>query len=376
VLNGAHPKARSTGARLEGCEPGIEPEPSFETLASQAPQDEAARVRDLDPDLVLCRLAQAKKLLLAVSGGPDSVALMLLAVRWSGRETTSIEVATVDHGLRNESRQEAETVGRWAESLGFPHHILSWEGEKPKTRIQERAREARYCLLEKCASRIGADHVVTAHHADDQAETVLLRLTRGSGPAGLAGMAAFTSLGKATLARPLLGVVKADLVSLCEAAGQPFFRDPSNDDPAFARTKLRKLRDTLNAEGLDRASLLRLARRAARAEAALAKTAESTRAGLAAERSGSGVRISVAALVGVPEEIFLRILEAEILAVLPDHSRLRLDRLERATSDIASALCQKRAGATTLGGARIAVTARGHLEITRAPARRAATRSA
>ena len=224
----------------------------------------------LDPNRLLAPLAGAKRLLLAVSGGPDSVALMLLAAAMAGRDTVPIEVATVDHGLRRESRAEAETVGDWARSLGFAHHVLIWEGEKPATRIQERARDARYRLLEECAVRIGADHIVTAHHADDQAETVLLRLTRGSGPAGLAGMSPLTQAGRMALARPLLEVPKEELVALCEAAGHPFFRDPSNDDPAFARTRLRKPGALLEAEGLDRAALLRLARRAGRAEAALA----------------------------------------------------------------------------------------------------------
>jgi tRNA(Ile)-lysidine synthase len=301
---------------------------------------------------------------------------MLLAARWSGRDVTSIEVATLDHGLRDDSRQEAEQVAGWAKALGFPHHLLTWQGEKPKTRIQERARQARYRLLQECAARIGADYIVTAHHTDDQAETVLLRLTRGSGPAGLAGMAAFTELGQVTLARPLLGVPKADLVGLCEAAGHAFLRDPSNENPAFARTRLRKLRRVLEAEGLDRAALLRLARRAARAEAALAETAASIRRGLPAERVPSRVKMAGEALAQLSEEIFLRVLEGEILAVSEGHDRLRLDRLERVAAEILAELRKKRVFATTLGAALIAVNARGELEISCAPPRRVAPRSA
>jgi tRNA(Ile)-lysidine synthase len=338
-------------------------------LAAQA-RDAGRGTRLLDPDAIFAPFSKAKKLLLAISGGADSVALMLIAARWSGRDVTSIEVATLDHGLRDDSRQEAEQVAGWAKALGFPHHLLTWEGEKPRTRIQERARQARYRLLQECAARIGADHIITAHHADDQAETVLLRLTRGSGPAGLAGMAAFTELGEVTLARPLLAVPKADLVGLCEAAGHTFLGDPSNENPAFARTRLRKLRRVLEAEGLDRAALLRLARRAARAEAALAETASSIRRGLPAERASTRVRIRPEALAQLPEEIFLRILEAEVLGLSEGHDRLRLDRLERAAADILVELRNNRVFATTLGGARIAVTARGELEISRAPARR------
>ncbi len=321
-------------------------------------------------------MAAAKKLLLAVSGGPDSVALMLLAARWSGRARVPVEVASVDHRLRDGSREEAEQVGAWAGALGFPHHVLTWVGEHPTTRVQERAREARYALLVECAARIGADHIVTAHHADDQAETVLLRLTRGSGPAGLAGMAPLTKLGPVTLARPLLDVPKADLVTICEAAGHPFFRDPSNENPAFARTRLRKLRELLDAEGLGRDALLRLARRAARAEAALAEIAESTCRSLPAERGSDRVEIAGHALVGLADEIFLRILEAEVLALAPARERLRLDRLERAAVDLITALREERTHTTTLGEARLEITPRGTLEISRAAPRRFPSRSA
>lgn len=324
----------------------------------------------LDPERLLAPLDSAKKLLLAVSGGPDSVALMLLAARWSGRRTIPVHVATVDHGLREGSGVEAEQVAASARALGFAPDVLTWEGEKPRTRIQERAREGRYRLLRECAARLGVDHIVTAHHADDQAETVLLRLTRGSGPAGLAGMAPFTQLGRVRLARPLLDVPKADLVAFCEAAGQPFLRDPSNENPAFARARLRRLGEILGGEGLDRLALLRLARRAARAEAALTAIAAATRSTLPAERSPHQVKIAAAALANLPEEILLRILEAEILQISPRHDRLRLDRLERATAEIAAVLRDNRSFATTLGGARIAVTESGELAISRAPPRR------
>jgi tRNA(Ile)-lysidine synthase len=329
----------------------------------------------IDPDPAFAPLTGAKKLLLAVSGGPDSVALMLLAASWSRRRGVPLEVATVDHGLRGGSREEAEQVARWTQTLGFRHHLLTWEGEKPATRVQERARDARYRLLAGCAAGIRADHIVTAHHADDQAETVLLRLTRGSGPAGLAGMAPLTTLGNIRLARPLLGIPKADLVCFCEAAGHPFLRDCSNENPAFARTRLRKLRQLLEAEGLGRASLLRLARRAARVEAALADIAAATRQELPADRTAAQVKIAGEALVALPEEILLRILEAEILTFSEGHDRLRLDRLERAATGITGALRERRAFATTLGGARIAVTSLVNLEISRAPPRRAASRS-
>ncbi len=164
-------------------------------------------------------------------------------------------------------------VARWAAKLGLAHAILVWEGVKPKSRIQERAREARYELLCAYAARIGADHVMTAHHADDQAETILFRLLRGSGISGLAGMAISSERNGLVLARPLLAHAKADLAAFCESRAQPFFDDPSNQDPIYARTRIRRLAGLLADEGLGRTTLLRLGRRAARADAALAARA-------------------------------------------------------------------------------------------------------
>jgi tRNA(Ile)-lysidine synthase len=189
-------------------------------------------------------------------------------------------------------------------------------------------------------------------------------------------MAAFTPLGQVTVARPLLDLPKADLVAFCEAAGQPFFRDPSNENPAFARTRLRRLRKLLDTEGLDGPALLRLGRRTARAEAALAEIATSTRAALPAERAPRKVKIAGAALVALTDEIFIRVLEAEILDLSPGRARLRLDRLERAAAEIAAAMRDKRAFATTLGDARIGVMSDGNLEVTLAPPRRSTPRSA
>ncbi len=147
-------------------------------------------------------LAEANGLLLAVSGGPDSIALMMMAGEWAkapGRP--KVEVATIDHGLRPGARAEAEAVAAQAKRLGLAHHLIEWPGEKPTTRLQERAREARYRLLAEKARAIRADHIVTAHHADDQNETILFRLLRGSGIAGLRGMAPFALLESLVLAR-------------------------------------------------------------------------------------------------------------------------------------------------------------------------------
>ena len=294
----------------------------------------------------------ARGIVLGVSGGPDSVALMLLAAEWARARARPppLYVATVDHGLRQDSRGEAEMVARWAAGLALPHAILVWDGVKPKSRIQERAREARYELLFDCATRIGADHVMTAHHADDQAETILLRLLRGSGVSGLSGMASSSERNGLILARPLLAHAKADLATLCKSRAHPFFDDPSNTDPVYARTRIRRLGGLLADEGLGRAALLRLGRRAARADAALAAHARAVRAGLAARREPGGFRADISALADEPEEILLRFLAHE-LKLISGGKALRLDRLEALALRFRQALRAGIAFTATLGGA-------------------------
>jgi tRNA(Ile)-lysidine synthase len=294
----------------------------------------------------------ARGIVLGVSGGPDSVALMLLAAEWARVRAPPppLYVATVDHGLRKDSRDEAEMVARWAAGLALPHAILVWDGVKPKSRIQERAREARYELLFDCATRIGADHVMTAHHADDQAETILLRLLRGSGVSGLSGMASSSERNGLILARPLLAHAKADLAALCESRAHPFFDDPSNTDPVYARTRIRRLGGLLADEGLGRAALLRLGRRAARADAALAAHTRAVRAGLAARREPGGFRADISALAEEPEEILLRFLAHE-LKLISGGKALRLDRLEALALRFRQALRAGIAFTATLGGA-------------------------
>ena len=175
----------------------------------------------------------------AVSGGPDSMALLLILDDWARRSGGSVLALTVDHGLRPESAEEARQVGAWAAARGIPHETLHWTGEKPDAGIQAAARRARYDLLsDACAAR-GILNLAVAHHADDQAETVLFRRDRDSGPDGLAGMAASRSLGGVRLIRPLLGWPKSALIATCVLSGQDYFEDPSNRSDRYARTALR-----------------------------------------------------------------------------------------------------------------------------------------
>lgn len=312
-------------------------------------------------------------LLLAVSGGPDSMALMHMAAAWArGRDRRpSLHVATVDHGLRPESRREAELVAAAAADLGLPHAILDWAGPKPTSRIQEKARAARYGLLAARARAVGATHVLTAHHADDQAETVLLRLGRGSGIAGLAGMRRRAPLAAdVQLARPLLGVTKAELVEFCRARAIAFVDDPSNHDQVFARAKLRAHAKVLASLGFDTSGLARLAQRMARADDALEAEAERRERVASPVRAAGHYEADLAAAADAPPEIALRLLRRAIEHVAGT-APPRLDRLEALSDAVWAALRAGAAHRATLGGTRVMLDTAGRLAIVfEAPRRR------
>ena len=175
----------------------------------------------------------------AVSGGPDSLALTILADRWARERGGRLAALTVDHQLRSESAEEARLVGGWLAARGIAHHVLVWTNTKPATGIQKAARAARYHLLAEWCRAQGCLHLLTAHHREDQAETSLIRRRAGSGIDGLAGMSAVREMPGIRLVRPLLGVAKARLVALLTAERQPFFSDPSNRNPVFERARLR-----------------------------------------------------------------------------------------------------------------------------------------
>lgn len=181
----------------------------------------------------------------AVSGGPDSMALMLLADRWARQRGGQALGLTVDHGLRPESAAEARLVAGWLAAHGITHETLVWTGDKPTTGIQEAARDARYTLLVEWCCAHGVLHLLTAHHRDDQIETHLIRRRAGSGPDGLAGMSGVREVAGCRIVRPLLQVSRARLAAFLEAEGQPFLCDPSNLNPAFERARLRLAADVI-----------------------------------------------------------------------------------------------------------------------------------
>lgn len=226
------------------------------------------------------------KLGVAVSGGPDSLALLLLAVAARPGE---VEAATVDHALRPEAKAEAEMVGALCKRLGVPHSILTVEwDEKPETALQERARIARYRLLGEWAKERDISALLVAHHVDDQAETFIMRLARGAGVKGLAAMRRINAPpgGRAALIRPLLGWRRSELEEICTEAGLKPAADPSNEDEQFERVRVRQALG--QADWLDAGAIAASANHLGQADAALhwATTQEWRRA---VTRGGGGL---------------------------------------------------------------------------------------
>lgn len=221
---------------------------------------------------------------IGVSGGPDSLALLLLA---AAARPGHIEAATVDHRLRPESAGEANKVAQYCEQLGVPHAILAanWNG-KPASAIQERARRERYRLLGYWAEERGLDAIATAHHADDQAETLLMRLARGAGVRGLAGMRPNSRVpgSDVRLMRPLLDWRRAELVEICREGSIAPVLDPSNEDEQFERVRTR--RNLAENGWLDAVAIARSARHLADAQTALEWAARREWKQAVKERSG------------------------------------------------------------------------------------------
>lgn len=296
--------------------------------------------------------------------------------------TVALHVATVDHRLRPGSADEAAGVAEQARLLGLPHHLLIREGPPLESGVQAAARQARYGLLAACAHNIGASLVLTGHTRDDQAETVLMRLVAGSGPAGLAGMRSERALAPGVrLARPFLDLPKAELVAWCEARGIAYARDPSNADERFARARLRRLAPLLAREGLTPERLARLAERTRRDTDALDSAASAAFEAARVRDAGEGdpkgaLRLDGAAITALPDALALRVL-ALALAAAGATGPDRLDRLERLLFEaILPALREGRPVRRTLRGLSVSVTRTGDIVLAPAPPRRALTSNA
>ncbi len=309
-------------------------------------------------------------LVLAVSGGPDSVALMWLAARWRkgfARGPRLIAV-TIDHGLRQESSREAREVKRLARGLAVEHRTLRWTGDKPRRGVPAAAREARYRLLAQAARAARTSHVLTAHTRDDQAETLLMRLLRGSGIAGLSGIARESERDGIRLVRPLLDVPKSRLIATLNKAKIVFADDPTNRDTAFTRPRLRALLPLLAAEGGDARGLARLASRLARANEAVEVLTDGAERYLALRSDPSRPGLDACAFAGLPEEIRLRLLKRSLDRV-GHEGPAELGKVEALLVMLDQAIAGQSGLKTTLAGAVVSL-ARGRIRIMPAPLRR------
>ncbi|MFN4281021.1 MAG: tRNA lysidine(34) synthetase TilS [Alphaproteobacteria bacterium] len=289
-------------------------------------------------------------LAVAVSGGADSLALAMLADAWARRRGGSVTALTVDHGLRREAAAEARQVGRWLRAAGIAHKILRWSPpQAPKANIQMRAREARYGLMADWCRAHGIGDLLVAHHQEDQAETFLLRLARGSGLDGLAAMAAQSWRGELRLLRPLLDVPKAALIATLKRRKQPWIEDPSNANSAYARVRLRALMPALAAEGLTAERLAETAARLGQARAALALACDELLARAAETHDAGYARIDAAAFAAAPREVALRALARLLVAFGGQDYTPRYDRLRR----LADEMFAGGAAARTLAGCRL-----------------------
>ncbi|NNE21252.1 MAG: tRNA lysidine(34) synthetase TilS [Rhizobiales bacterium] len=298
---------------------------------------------------LLAPLSAYDHVALAVSGGSDSVALMVLVAGWVKLcpGAPKVTVLTVDHGLRADAAGEAVTAGRWARALGLDHQTLQWQAARPASGLQAAARTARYELMSDWCLANRAQVIVTGHTADDQAETVLMRLARGSGVDGLAGMMAET-VSPWPVVRPLLGITRARLRAVLAAAGHGWIDDPSNDDDEFERIRMRKALAGLEPLGLTAGAIALSARRLARAREALDLGARALMDdAFVCHQTGFG-EIDLAAFMGAPEELRVRVLQ-RLVWQFGDHGLARMAALERVCDWIADG----RGRARTVSGCRI-----------------------
>ncbi|WP_371732021.1 tRNA lysidine(34) synthetase TilS [Ruegeria sp. HKCCD4315] len=244
---------------------------------------------------------------IAVSGGGDSIALMHLLHAIAQTEAITLYAVTVDHGLRPEAAQEAEAVAGEAAALGVQHDILRWSGWDEKGNLQDQARQARYSLMINWAKARDIGAIALGHTADDQAETLLMRLGRSSGVTGLSGMSPVRQRDGVTLLRPMLGITRDRLRAYLTEIGASWVEDPSNQDMRFDRIKARDALQSLSSLGIDALSLSRVAENLAQAHRALAVFAQESARNVA-QVDHSDVRVDQAGFAALPREIQRRVL--------------------------------------------------------------------
>lgn len=291
---------------------------------------------ELSVEALFVPIVGKKTIGLAVSGGPDSFALMVLASRWAQSSAMRFIVYTVDHGLRPEAADEASHVVREAAKLGLEARILRWEGDKPTNGVQAAARRARYRLMGQAMDADGAEVLVTAHHQGDQAETVLMRMAHGSGLGGLAGMAALSSVEGVAVFRPFLDVDRGVLLAIVAESGIQPVQDPSNLDPHYERVRWRQALPMLGELGLDGPTLSRLAKRAGEADSALEDIAAEAFSRLVRIDGFGSMRMDRDGFAQLHRAIAVKVLEKGLAAAGGDQRRHVLGQVEELAEALAA----------------------------------------
>jgi tRNA(Ile)-lysidine synthase len=305
-------------------------------------------------DEAMARLGAPWPGAVAVSGGGDSLALMHLLRDWAKRRGAAPPVVlTVDHGLQEDSSAHARDVMRWARKAGLKAHALRWKGAKPKGDVEAQARDARYRLMAQWCQAHGIDALYVGHTRDDQAETFLLRLARGSGLDGLAAMRAVSPCpadAAVSLVRPLMDLEREALRAHLTGRGQEWIEDPMNGDPRFSRVRVREALASLGSAGLTAARIADAAAHLGRARQALDAVTEAVLR-RACRVQDNAILIEADALVAAPREVGLRALARVLMTVSGQPYRPRFERLERLFDRIAQ---RRLGGGCTLHGCKIA----------------------
>jgi tRNA(Ile)-lysidine synthase len=291
-----------------------------------------------------------KRVAVAVSGGSDSMALALLAKDWATRAGISLLALTVDHGLRPESAREAEIVSEWLNERGIETRVLRWNGPYPESGIQDAARNARYTLMEEACVKAGISSLLLGHQLEDQLETLLMRLSKGSGLDGLSAMENAALRGKLTLLRPLLSVRRQVLRDYLKSLDQGWIDDPSNENPVYTRTRVGAVlgeMQQLPGSSLETIALsLSRLQRASRSLDGLAMQIIETQGDV----SPFGfVRLPLDSLENCPDELALRILSI-IFRACGGGQRIKLTALEKLYQQLFK---EKRGNGGTIAGAQI-----------------------
>ena len=287
-------------------------------------------VVSIDTEARFAPLLERRGIGLAVSGGSDSFALMLLVAGWKQRRADAppVFVYSVDHGLRPEAAQEVRSVVAEAEKLGLQARALRWDGAKPATGIQAAARTARYRLMAAAMAADGVDILLTAHHLGDQAETVLMRLAHGSGVEGLRGMDRLGYAEGCELYRPLLDVDPLALRAIVDAAGLVPVDDPSNHDTDYERVRWRLMLPQLAEMGLDAGRLATFARRMDELDSMLHLEAETAHMRLVRQPAEGRAELPHAAFSTLHRPVAVRLLGQVLRGVGGDRKPHALGALE------------------------------------------------